>query len=738
MQKSTRVTPAHRPLHRRLTQTASLLCALALLSSCRSNFSCKMPVSDKLQAARITGHALSLHLEPDSHHLTWQDSLFYTGTLTRFEINAGLTLESLRIGKHKVPLNRLEMIEPQDPTDPSEKRVYLLSCSTPKDGPAVLKASGKFWQDPLNVRFGHENVGGEMTATLGSEGAWFSSGIGFLASTGEHHPATHRLHASLPTDWQLMTQGREVRNELVDGRRHITWDESLPTDGQSIQAGPYDVQKEMHGAIELSTWFLRRADDAEPFVGHMGPVDDEAVKATLMRMNHHYLDLYAERIGTYPFSKFAVVEAFFPAGYGMPSWTLLGSQVIRMPYIPYTSLGHELLHNYWGNGVFVDSERGNWCEGITVFGADYLYKVQKGEAAAATYRRNALKDYRSYVHDGGIDLPLSAFRNRHDGATRAIGYGKAMMLFVMLEDLLGKEAYLDAERRFYTSYLGQAASWTDFLSICEEIGGLDLERFGAQWLDVPGAPDLRFDSMDWADGVLSGQIRQAQEGRAYECDLPLYIETHEGEPFTEILYMDEKTLDFEISCPEPRRAVLDKDCRIFRLLDPLEMEPVISQSFAESKPLFVAPQSLLEQSGTTLDAFACGLRGLESSEWISWEAFDPAIFNTRSVVIINPPALPEGLEKVDLRLSPTAWTLMGESADFTDKSLILATRSRLNNSKGALMIWVNDVASLAALARKLPHYGKYSALAFTPAGQNQWKANLQPKGSPLEKRLGSW
>ena len=56
------------------------------------------------------------------------------------------------------------------------------------------------------------------------------------------------------------------------------------------------------------------------------------------------------------------------------SYTLLGGQVLRLPFIPYTSFGHEIAHNWWGNSVFVDTDEGNWCEGLTVYCADYHYK----------------------------------------------------------------------------------------------------------------------------------------------------------------------------------------------------------------------------------------------------------------------------------------------------------------------------------------------------------------------------
>ncbi len=52
----------------------------------------------------------------------------------------------------------------------------------------------------------------------------------------------------------------------------------------------------------------------------------------------------------------------------MLPYTLLGRTVIKMPFIVYTSLGHEIAHNWWGNSVFVDQKKGNWCEGLATCG----------------------------------------------------------------------------------------------------------------------------------------------------------------------------------------------------------------------------------------------------------------------------------------------------------------------------------------------------------------------------------
>ena len=129
---------------------------------------------------------------------------------------------------------------------------------------------------------------------------------------------------------------------------------------------------------------------------------------------------YSGLIGPYPFNKFALVENFWETGYGMPSFTLLGPEIIRFPFILHSSFPHEILHNWWGNSVFVDYGTGNWCEGLTAYLADHLVEEQRGKGAE--YRRGTLQKYRR-LREGGPRLrarrvPLARERRDRGGRVR--------------------------------------------------------------------------------------------------------------------------------------------------------------------------------------------------------------------------------------------------------------------------------------------------------------------------------
>ena len=103
--------------------------------------------------------------------------------------------------------------------------------------------------------------------------------------------------------------------------------------------GPLVVYRESAGAVEALV-YLRQKDDA--------------LAGKYLEATAQYLEMYRGLIGPYPYGKFALVENFWETGYGMPSFTLLGPQIIRFPFILTSSYPHEILHNWWGNSVFVD------------------------------------------------------------------------------------------------------------------------------------------------------------------------------------------------------------------------------------------------------------------------------------------------------------------------------------------------------------------------------------------------
>ena len=293
----------------------------------------------------------------------------------------------------------------------------------------------------------------------------FRSTPGIVSKTGVYLPGasgwyplvgralmTFTLTVAQPATWRVVSEGAGTSRD-ADGRAR--WASTDPVDQIHIVGGPLQVTTQAAGAAQAQVYL----HDA-----------DAALSSKYLAATAQYLEMYRGLIGPYPYQKFALVENFWETGYGMPSFTLLGPQIIRFPFILTSSYPHEILHNWWGNSVFVEEARGNWSEGLTAYLADHLMQEQRGEDAV--YRRSTLQKYRDYV-SSAQDFPLVQFRGRHSAATEAIGYGRTMMGFHALRRAVGDETFRKFLARFYRDFKGKRASFDDVRRTMEAVSGQD-------------------------------------------------------------------------------------------------------------------------------------------------------------------------------------------------------------------------------------------------------------------------
>ncbi|MCB1803166.1 MAG: M20/M25/M40 family metallo-hydrolase, partial [Gammaproteobacteria bacterium] len=499
----------------------------------------------------------------------------------------------------------------------------------------------------------------------------------------------------------------------------------------SVAGGPLTVYTENAGMVEAQV-YLR-----EP---------DPALAAKYLDATSRYLRMYNELLGAYPYRKFALVENFWETGYGMPSYTLLGPQIIRFPFILTSSYPHEILHNWWGNSVYVDYATGNWCEGLTAYLADHLMKEIEGQGAE--YRRDVLKKYRDFASISA-DFPLREFRSRHSAATEAVGYGKTLMGFHMLRQQMGDDAFRKALSTFYKDYRGQRASFGDVRSVFEKVSGRDLGRFFDEWTNRTGAADLRVADVKVTERneryTVSGVIRQQQSG-AYELEVPVVVATAAGTVITKIR-SSEPVTPFSIETGSaPRVVAVDPAFDVFRILDPRETAPSIGQIFGASEVLAVLPS---EPSAET-EAWRSALGAWQSPANKITIVTDREIRKLpadRSVWLLgrqnrfaakyfgSDPAL--GLD-----VSSSGVRIAGSELPFAGHSHVLTHRHPDDPKLAIGWITVDPAAALQGLVRKLPHYGKYSWLAFAgdepanvakgewPTSDSPLLVNLQGKGLP--------
>ncbi len=384
---------------------------------------------------------------------------------------------------------------------------------------------------------------------------WFPSVKG-LAYYDLHVTVPKRFKAVAPAD-----QIKVVRKKVAS--YHFRFPH--PTEAPPLIAAPYHYYEKKTGKVTLAVYLLK---------------PDRRLARTYLDHAKRYLHYYEKLIGPYPYRRFAVVENVFPTGYAFPTFTLIGQSIIRLPFVAEISLRHEMLHNWFGNGVYVNWKEGNWCEALVTYLADHLIAEERGEGA--DYRHHLLVTYESYVTPEN-DFPLKDFRFRTDPAAQAIGYGKGALVFHMLRERIGKELFFKALRLLYEKYLFTAISWPEIQKCFEETSRSSLRGFFDQWIKRTGLPRLTFYRERLIplknDRYLVG-LSISQKEPFYELTIPLRIVSEKETKETLVFLSGPRTrVDVTIS-GRPLYALLDPDYDLARHLTEPEFPPVIARVLA--------------------------------------------------------------------------------------------------------------------------------------------------------------
>ncbi|MBU1231564.1 MAG: ChaN family lipoprotein [Proteobacteria bacterium] len=510
-----------------------------------------------------------------------------------------------------------------------------------------------------------------------------------IVLTSNWHPQPDRnmlfsLSATLPPGFQGISESDTLPGQEENGSLVTSF--SQPVRSIHLAAGPYQVQKEeIHKGLTLSTWFFP---------------EDQLLSQGYLDAGKAYLIRYEKEIGPFPYGHYAIVSNRLPSGFGMPTFTLLGQVVLRLPFIKETSLGHEIVHSWFGNSIEVTDGSGNWCEGLTSYLADFSYAEDRGEGAA--HRKASLINYQSYVQqDSAValqDFHSASHQQATAKAIRAVGYNRGAMLFHQLHGLLGPEYFTQGLRLFASTYQGRSASWKDMQKAFETASGKDLEPFFVQQLtsnDMPAFVIKDISSEDRQDSSLLYFTLEQASASPYSLRVPIRVETAEGEK-TFLQEITEKETKISLSLPGPPLSfVLDPEYDLFRTLAPAELPPVWSRFLGTQKKL------LLLESQKAAPALAPFIRWAEKQGW--------SVADTKSVT--NQQLSENSI--LFLGAGGPVWrSLFADAPTPSEGFRLLVQNNPLNEKEMVVFVGSSSAEETEAVLPKLSHYGKYSSLFF--------------------------
>lgn len=346
-------------------------------------------------------HAIAVMLTPSSGEIQIDDSLVVTGRERyRFRLAPWLAIENLAIDG--VPAQ-------------AQRQGYDYVLALPGSGrhrlDFLLRGTVPLRNEEQQASVAH--------SSSGDDGAYLPGYDNWIPQP-DSAPMEYRLQVRVPAAQRAVASGKLIGENSDDRFYQAVFEAAQPMEAPSLFAGPYQVRERRVDGLRLRSYFHR----------DLAPLSNIYLDAAA-----GYITRYEAAIGAYPYSDFHIISAPLPVGLGFPNLTYVGRRVIPLPFMRGRSLAHEVLHNWWGNGVAVDYAEGNWAEGLTTFMADYALTSDQGAEAARGMRIKWLRDFAALPAER--DQPVRNFQSKRHQAGQVIGYNKVAFIFHMLRLELG-------------------------------------------------------------------------------------------------------------------------------------------------------------------------------------------------------------------------------------------------------------------------------------------------------------
>lgn len=600
-----------------------------------------------LAAGRILHHDLTVRLDVPGHGFAAEDHMRVAGSgAVDLGLAPGLAVTALRVDG----LARRADGRKVDLGAPGEHRVVLgYGGELPPAGPGGL--------------------------VIDAAGSFLAPGTGWYPRLDET-TFTYRVAVETAAPGRAVVAGRLVAESTAGGVNRAVFAADYPADGMVLAAGDWAVAERLHQGIRLRTYF-------DPSIA--GLAEGYLVEAAAA------ISRFSGRIGAYPYASFFMVSGPFPVGLGFAGLTYMGARVLALPFIRHRSLVHEVLHCWWGNGVFVDAAGGNWAEGLTTYLADHDGAEARRSGAGRDMRLAWLRDYAALPP--GRDRPAAAFTAKHHDAAQVIGYGKVAYVFHMLRGEIGDAAFDGGLHRLWRDHRFRAAGWPDLRRAFEAAAGRDLGAFFDQWLRRRGAPRLRLGrvTVDQDDGAYRIRFALTQEAPAYALAVPVAVATTGGEVRARLALAGDGDERLVTTRARPLSLAVDPDFDLFRRLDPAEAPPILRDVTLDGATTTIV---LDHEEAARAAARRLAARLLDTPPRFA-RAAPTGRPETPLLVIGSGARVAAFLAAAGLPGVPAAIAGRGTARAWALRS----------HGVAVVAVAADDAAALAALIRPLPHYG---------------------------------
>jgi aminopeptidase N len=368
------------------------------------------------------------------------------------------------------------------------------------------------------------NVNGDVT----SVGAPFDAKRWWPGKDWPEDKATVGLTYTAPSELVAVGNGHLVSQteNQVDGTTTWRYESSAPIVS-------YNVVCDVGNFLRLDDQFEHAPGEFMPVKYYFEASRKEPLPA--WRTVTSSLRAYSDVFGPYPFPEDGYGMVASDLGGGMEHQTLTSmNRSINSDLL----VAHELGHQWFGDAISIARWTDIWLnEGFATYCEGVFLEQTRGQAAY----NQIVNIWRQQLTINGVIVVPPASTSSVPSLFSNAQYDKAAMLLHMTRSRLGGAAFFETLREYvaHPDYRFGNVRTSDFIALCEENSGEELDDFFAPWLHTPDRPRVRwargFFQDDAGDWWMAFNARQLPVTTPFDEKLPLLVTMADGSTTTVFL-----------------------------------------------------------------------------------------------------------------------------------------------------------------------------------------------------------
>lgn len=310
--------------------------------------------------------------------------------------------------------------------------------------------------------------------------------------------------------------------------------------------------------------------------------------------------------------------------YSGPGMIFLSSKMFDTTRpVPEEKLQREIAYQWWGQTVGLKSFDDAWLsQGLAEWSAFAFRESHLSAGGLDAAQREQQERALTFEQTASIARAPGALDDQ-SAAYQSIVFYKGSMVFRMLRETMGREAFDRLLQTFAQQYRGKNASIDEFEKMATTMSQDNLRYFFAQWVEGTGVPEFTVDYQIIRTRAgkfrARGTVKQNLEALRMPVELLLRAE---GDNQQKIIRVEGRSEDFDFeSNGQPIEVVVDPNNKILRMSDELRVSIIARRGIEQMKEGIYAEAQQQFEAALKLDRsnswvyYNLGLLYLEQRNW---------------------------------------------------------------------------------------------------------------------------